>query len=335
MLRVSLCQRNKSKNIFTWYARIFDTETKEIRYESLGTTKKTEAHDLMLAKLAAGEFARDDKSSMKLGKAFELYLSDVESRGSNARTIVQLQCGLDKLKELFERPIASITKAEIIDVMNRNAAHLNPASYNYTKTIIKTAFKFARDVLEVIENSPAECLKSRKNTSREREFWTIQQIEKILDHTHDPCTRLAYAFMAYEGLRIHEAINVKPSDIKDGFLSVIGKGNKYAKIPLCSRMENEIKRIGNDFDLSSLTVHVTYMRLRDIARRALGNTFSGAAHPHRFRHSFASNLIRAGVNVKSVQKLMRHSNIQTTLNIYSHIIEEDLTSDIEKMFDGY
>ena len=335
MLRVSLCQRNKSKNIFTWYARIFDTETKEIRYESLGTTKKTEAHDLMLAKQAAGEFARDEKSSMKLGKAFELYLSDVESRGSNADTISQLQCGLDKLKELFDRPISSLTKAEIIEVLNRNAAHLKPASYNSTKTIIKTAFKFARDVLEVIQNSPAECLKSRKNMSREREFWTIEQIDKILDSTNDPCTRLAYAFMAFAGLRIHEAVKVVPSDIKDGFLSVIGKGNKYAKIPISSRMKNEIERIGYDFDLSRLTEHTAYMRLRDIAKNSLGNTFSGTAHPHRFRHSFASNLIRAGVNVKSVQKLMRHSNIQTTLNIYSHIIEEDLSADIEKMFEGH
>ena len=36
MIRVSLCQRNKSRGILTWYVRIFDTETKDIRYESLG-----------------------------------------------------------------------------------------------------------------------------------------------------------------------------------------------------------------------------------------------------------------------------------------------------------
>lgn len=335
MIRVSLCQRNKNKKILTWYARIFDTDTKDIRYESLGTTKKTVAHDLMLAKQAAGEFVRDEKSSMKLGKAFELYLSDVESRGSNLHTVVQLRCGLDKVKELFDRPIGSITKAEIIEVLNRNAAHLSPASYNSTKTIIKTAFKFARDVLEVIQNSPAECLKSRKNISRERDFWTFAQIDKILDCTHDPCLRLAYAFMAFEGLRIHEALKVKPSDIKDGFLSVIGKGNKYAKIPLCSRMEQEIRRIGDDFDLSGLGAFTAYRKLKEIAHRALGDELVGQAHPHRFRHSFASNLIRAGVNIKSVQKLMRHSNIQTTLNIYSHIIQEDLSSDIEKMFEGH
>ena len=335
MLRVSLCQRNKSKNVLTWYARIFDTETKEIRYESLGTTKKTEAHDLMLAKQAAGEFAKDLKSNMTLGKAFGLYLDDCETRGCSADTMAFLGRSLRTLSPLFERPIASIKKSDVLETFNANAGHLKPSSYNSTKTVVKTAFKFSRDVLEVIQASPADCLKSRKFTTKERDIWTVEQMERILDRTCEPETRLVFAFMAYAGLRVHEAVKVKPCDIKDGFISVIGKGGKFAKIPVSSRMQKEIERAGENFDLSSIKMGCLYMKLRNITNEALGDTFEGKAHPHRFRHSFASALIKSGVNPKSLQKLLRHSNITTTLQIYSHVLEEDLAEDIEKMFTGH
>ncbi len=49
------------------------------------------------------------------------------------------------------------------------------------------------------------------------------------------------------------------------------------------------------------------------------------ANFHRLRHSFGSNLIRAGANIKAVQLLMRHSNIQMTLNVYSHLLDSDLS----------
>jgi len=45
---------------------------------------------------------------------------------------------------------------------------------------------------------------------------------------------------------------------------------------------------------------------------------------HKFRHSFASNLIRAKVNIKAVQQLMRHENVDLTLNTYSHLLKDDL-----------
>ena len=86
MIRVSLCQRNKSRGILTWYARIFDTETKEIRYESLGTTKKTAAHDLMLQKQSDGDFEKKKSDVMTLGRAFELYERSLELRGANDKT---------------------------------------------------------------------------------------------------------------------------------------------------------------------------------------------------------------------------------------------------------
>lgn len=334
MIRVSLVQRNKSKKIMTWYVRIFDTETKEIRYESLGTTKKTEAFELMCAKRADGDFDRKPENNITLGKVVDLYLKDCESRGSSPHSIACILNYINKVKPLFSKPVAAITKLELVRTFSENVKSYKPSSYNCAKTVIKTVFKFAKNTLEVIDSNPAEAIKSRKNNAKERDFWTSEQIDAIIEAATLKNDRLCFSFMAFAGLRIHEAIKVKPEDIRDGFIYVVGKGNKFAKVPISSRLKVELDRVGGSFDFSGLTESHIRRQLERIAKKALGDTFSGSANPHRLRHSFASNALRAGVGPKSLQKLLRHSNIGTTLNIYSHLIDDDLTNEIEKMCKG-
>lgn len=331
MKRVSIVQRNKSKKIMTWYARIFDTETKEIRYESLGTTKKTEAFELMCAKRSNGDFDRDPKKEITLGKVVELYLKDCESRGSKPHAIDTLYAYICNIKPLFSKAIASISKKDLLETFNEGAQNYKPSTYNNAKTAIGTVFKFAKNTLEVIDASPAEAIKSRKNNAKERDFWTSEQIEAIIGSTEQKNVRLCLSLMAFAGLRIHEALKAKSDDIRDGFIYVVGKGNKFAKIPVSSRLKTELERFGKSFDFKNLNESLVRRRLRESALKALGDSFSGTANPHRLRHSFASNALRAGVGPKSLQKLLRHSDIRTTLNIYSHLIDEDLTNEIEKM----
>ena len=188
MKRVSMIQRNKSKKIMTWYARIFDTETKEIRYESLGIDPATK-------------------------QVVDLYLKDCESRGSFPHSVACILNYINKVKPLFSKPVAAITKLELVRTFSENVKSYKPSSYNCAKTVIKTVFKFAKNTLEVIDSNPAEALKSRKNNAKEREFWTSEQIEAIIGAATLKEDRLCFSFMAFAGLRIHEAIKVKPEDI--------------------------------------------------------------------------------------------------------------------------
>lgn len=330
MIRVSLCQRAKSRGILTWYVRIFDTETKVIRYESLGTTKKTAAHDLMLAKQADGEFERKKSDSMTLGRAFELYLQSLEMRNASDKTLQTVRNCLDKVKDLYGMQVSAIKKGELVSVFDKNTEGMMPSSYNTVKTYVKTAFNYAVKVLEASGRNPAEALRSRKSQKKEREFWTPDQIDLLLENAPNQDLRLLWSLMAFAGLRIHEAEKLKPEDIRDGFIYVIGKGNKPAKIPVSSRMREELDRYRGDWKLPGH--NSSSYNLDRVARAVLGEDQAGHAFNHRFRHSFASNLCRAGVSPASLMKLMRHSNIATTMNIYAHMIDSDLKEDIEKMF---
>lgn len=313
----------------TWYVRIFDTDTKEIRYESLGTTKKTEATDLMLAKQAEGDFNRK-ASKMTLGEAFSRYLKNLEDKGSSAKTIYYVNDSLLSLQEFYNRPVDSITKVEVLEAFNRRNDKVKNSTYNARKTYVKCAFRFVMNVLEAIQYNPAESLKSRKALKQEREFWTLEQIDRILACAPSPEYRLMWSFMAFAGLRIHEVLKLLPTDIREGNIYLIGKGSKPAKVPVSSRLQQEMERVGNVWDFKDMSNNVR--AIEKAAKVAIPEGFNGKANNHRLRHSFASNLIRAGANVKAVQKLMRHSNIQTTLNIYSHLIDNDLSNEVERMF---
>ena len=147
-----------------------------------------------------------------------------------------------------------------------------------------------REIAKRNIRNPAEILRPRKKVDAERDFWTPGQVDRILDRAPDKRRRLLWAFMAFAGLRIHEALKAVPSDIRDGFLHVVGKGGKFAKVPLSSRMRSELDRVGWKWDFSGLT-RDTYA-VEKAAKEAVPEGFPGKANNHRFRHSFASNLVR-------------------------------------------
>ena len=330
MIRTSMCQRNKSRGILVWYVRIFDTETKEIRYESLGTTRKTEAKDLMEAKIREGAFTSEVRQRTTLRKAMELYMAHIEQKGCTGRTLETYRYSFDHISQLYDTCLQDITKQQLLQAFLDGTEGQMSKSRNRVKTIVKSGFKYFTDVLELIPKNIAEVLPSTKDNRKERDFWTVEQIDRILDKAPSPDFRLLWSLMAFAGLRIHEAINVKKDDFREGFLYVVGKGNKPAKIPVSSRLSQELERCQWSWTFDE------HMRNRwfiiKASSKAIPEGFHGRAGNHRLRHSFASNLIRSGVGVKQCQKLLRHASISTTLDIYSHLLDEDLEDSIEKMF---
>lgn len=61
----------------------------------------------------------------------------------------------------------------------------------------------------------------------------------------------------------------------------------------------------------------------------LSNVTPGETSHHKLRHSFASELLRKGVNPRTVQELMRHSSIDTLFKHYAHVLRSDLAEAVE------
>lgn len=329
-MAITLVQKNKSKGILTWYARVPDKAKGTVHFFSLGTSSKSEAKILLQERIREGAYdSRVTPSAITLGEAVERYEKFQRSKGLKEGSISMFINSLQSLSALFGRQVAELTKAEIAEAFLASNDGVGPTTYNNNKTVVSMLFQYLVDVLEIIPSNPiAKAIPKRKRVKAVRHFWTLEEIDRIIAAAPTPNVRLVWAFMAFAGLRRSEAMNIKPEDIHDGYIYVLGKGDKYDKIPVCPRLEREIARHGLEWD----RLYVNHKTIVKYAQIAIPEGFLGKAHAHRFRHSFGSNLIRGGANVKVVQKLMRHENIKMTLDIYGHILDTDAEETIGKIF---
>ena len=329
-MSITLVQKNKSKGIMTWSARVPDPHKKGVvHYFSLGTTSKSEAKLIMQQRIKEGAYdIKDEAETMTLGEAAVKFEQYERAKGTKPGSITVLTRCVRSLNNLFDKPILSITTKEINEAFLLDTENNSSRTYMHKKTILSTFFSYIVDVLEVLPNNPIKkAIPKRKVKKAHREFWTQNQIDRIIANAPDSKTRLLWSLMAFAGLRVSEASAMRPEKIYDGKIHIIGKGDKPATIPLCPRLQREIDRHKGDWDFKFYPY-----TLEKTAKKAIPEGFPGRAHAHRFRHSFGSNLIRAGINVKIVQTLMRHENISLTLDTYGHILDTDSEKAISDVY---
>ena len=135
------------------------------------------------------------------------------------------------------------------------------------------------------------------------------------------------------GLRVSEAVALKISNIymKEGYIRVIGKGNKERLVPIgdvavealadylmvrpipTDRKSDNIVFL-NRFGRSLSRISMFNM----VKKQALSAGIDKEISPHTFRHSFATHLIENGADLRGVQEMLGHENITTT-EIYTHV----------------
>jgi integrase/recombinase XerD len=204
---------------------------------------------------------------------------------------------------------------------------------------IKQFFVFLL-VEDEISDDPSELLELPKVGRKLPEVLTIEEIDALIqaiDHSKAESQRnVAILETLYScGLRVSELVSLRFSDLyfEEGFIRVIGKGNKERLVPVSKSVENEINRYkaavrdhqtvqpGNENIVflnrrgAKLTRVMIFTIIRQLAAAiGLKKTIS----PHTFRHSFATHLIEGGANLRAIQDMLGHESITTT-EIYTHL----------------
>jgi integrase/recombinase XerD len=153
------------------------------------------------------------------------------------------------------------------------------------------------------------------------------------------------------GLRVSELVNLKLSNIyvEDQSLLVIGKGDKERWVPINERalemMLNYIHTIRSHLNIkpreknyvfinrlgTRLSRNYVFMFLKQAVKDAGLNKH---VSPHSLRHSFATELVENGADLRSVQEMLGHESISTT-EIYTHLTRESLRNTIEAYHPHY
>ncbi len=163
---------------------------------------------------------------------------------------------------------------------------------------------------------------------------TRKEINILLESTKNKKHRLLIELLYSSGLRLSECINLKYSDLdlNDGTGWVrLGKGNKDRLFVLSEMFKKDLieysQKNGANGKECIFTVNGRKMSPRGIqhaiktaAERA---GFEKDVHVHTLRHSFATHLLENGVDIRKIQKLLGHSNLQTT-QIYTQVSSEEI-----------
>lgn len=204
---------------------------------------------------------------------------------------------------------------------------------------IKHFFKFL-NLNDYIEKIPTELIEMPTIGRKLPEVLDLEEInamEAAIDlSTNEGQRNKAIIETLYScGLRVSELVNLKFENlfIKDGFVRIIGKGNKERLVPLNQFMLDEINlyleqkrnqqsiKPGNEAYIflnrrgSKLTRVMIFTIIKQLAERA-GITKN--ISPHTLRHSFATHLLEGGANLRIIQELLGHESISTT-EIYTHL----------------
>ena len=278
----------------------------------------------------------------------ERYIKDFVSylkieKGLAENSILAYQNDVDKLKD-FSGGIG------------KTADQLN---YEDLKQFLSTLFDFglsARSQARIIsgikqfygflilENlvkvDPSELLEQPKLGRKLPEILSIEEIDALLaaidlskneGHRNRAMLETLYSC----GLRVSELVGLRFSDLffEEGFIRVIGKGNKERLVPVSPQVQKEIEiyqqHIRNHLNIQKGSENIVFLNRRgaQLTRVMVFTIIKNLAEsiglkknisPHTFRHSFATHLIEGGANLRAIQEMLGHESITTT-EIYTHL----------------
>lgn len=208
-----------------------------------------------------------------------------------------------------------------------------------------------KDPTEGIKVTPHARPQKKKFLTLDEQNALISVLEPLEDR-HPLCF---VALCLYCGLRREEALGLQWGDIKDGKLTVnrastflnnqpdpnqeLKNKTSHRAIPIPQRLQSILEKhprtglyLLTCADGRPLT-QIAFRRMWDKVRQAA----PCEVRPHQLRHSYCSNLYRAGIDLKTAQYLMGHATIQMTANVYTHMEKDDASASLiqlERYLDG-
>jgi len=222
-------------------------------------------------------------------------------------------------------------------VMRRNVDKIDSRTAAKAVSALRSFFRFAMDE-KLTDNNPAAILETPKRNARLPEVMSKETVEALLEkiETTNPrgCRDKCLFELVYSsGLRVSEAagLNIRDIDLEGGIAKVRGKGNKErialfgpeAAVRIKQYLsESRPKLAGKTNKSPALFIGKNGKRL---SRKGIWKNYAKYAalagvssHVHTLRHSFATELLAGGADLRTVQELLGHADLSTT-QIYTHV----------------
>lgn len=288
----------------------------------LNVSQMKKLQEVLLKNLAENNAPEKGISNFEYLK---LFLAAKKIEGCSERTLQYYSVTVERLLQHVLTPIRKITTDEIREYLV-NYQKLNTCSkvtVDNVRRNISSFFSWLEEE-DYILKSPMRRIHKIKTKQPVKEIISDEAIERLRDHCK--CNRdLAMIDLLYStGIRVGELVNLNISDInfEERECVVFGKGDKERRVYFDAKsklhLQDYLKKRTDTNPALFVTLDAPYDRLKisgvEIRVRELGRSVKlEKIHPHKFRRTMATRAIDKGMPIEQVQKILGHSQIDTTM----------------------
>lgn len=216
---------------------------------------------------------------------------------------------------------------------------LNAASRARKIATIRSFYGYLTNKAHLLRENPVKDMDSPKLKKELPRYLTLDESLRLLEGVDGANQERDYCILTLFlncGLRISELVALNINDIQDEAMRVLGKGNKVRIVYLNDACQDALRRYlavrrpitGRDKNalfLSSRNERISRSSVHAMVKRRLAAAGLDAAQysSHKLRHTAATLMLQNGVDVRTLQEVLGHDNLNTT-QIYTHVDNDDL-----------
>lgn len=269
--------------------------------------------------------ARDQRESTRL---INLFIAAKKIEGCSENTLKYYQNTLTKMLNVIQKNIYNIETNDLRLYLSnyQNENQCSKTTLDNVRRIMSTFFSWLEDE-DYIVKSPVRRIHKVKTTQIVKETLTDEHLEKLRDQCTHPRDLAIIDLLISTGIRVGELVKLNRDDIDfaERECIVLGKGDKerlvYFDAKTKVHLEQYLSMRTDSNPALFVGLHAPWNRLSIAGvERFLTNLGSKSdvnhVHPHKFRRTMATMAIEKGMPIEQVQKLLGHSQIDTTMHYY-------------------
>ena len=265
----------------------------------------------------------------------QIFLDSFRQNGKSEGTIEQYQLHLSRLLAYLGKNVQEVEDDDLIDYMHKYKAirQVSGRYLNNMRLVFNSFFRWLQR-RKIILRNPVDGLEPIKYRQKVKKPLSPQELEKVRCACERERDLAIVEFLYSSAVRVSELTALNRDDIRweSDDVMVLGKGNKEREVYLNARAHYHLRQYldsrTDDNPALFVSLKAPHERLTKsgveyILKRLGSHAQVENVHPHRFRRTSATDLLRMGMPIEQVQELLGHVKIETT-RIYCTVTKEQV-----------
>ncbi|MCD6281645.1 MAG: tyrosine-type recombinase/integrase [Deltaproteobacteria bacterium] len=262
---------------------------------------------------------------------YRMYILD--QKGLSEETYRAYMNDIQQVVDFFvQRGVVVPSRQDVRSYMLHMYSRYSKSSINRKLSAIKGFYDFVIANSD-LDTNPFACIRSMKGSKELPTFLTPDEIMDLLEKTGDPRDKAILELMYSSGLRVGEveSLNCSDLDLESQVIRVTGKGSKQRIVPIGRYAIDAVMQylnhrgiidpiyVDEPMFLNKMGGRLTARSIRRIVYK-WSTKMAIARHvsPHVLRHTFATHMLDAGADLRSIQEMLGHASLSTTQR-YTHV----------------